>query len=427
MRTAIEFIEYLKSNDVKLSLSGDNIAYDAPKGVITSKIKNELKRRKAEIISYLELEATPDETPLKNSIVLGDCQNVLKNIPDNVIDCIVTDPPYGYSFMGKDWDKALPKFEVWKECLRILKPGAFAFIMSGSRQDVLSRSIFQLENAGFRVDFSPTYWVYAQGFPKSHNITNKITEEAGAEKKNIKYNRRQLNGSYAGFQPKPAVEVIIIAMKPLSEDSYYKQAQSNAKGITWLDDCRIPSLDTENKKIQKKVHRLFGEYSDDKGRFPANLLVSEEALGSISKYFDLDVWSEMRLPFLTLPKPSKSEKEAGLEGCPHAPIKGRDPGQDQMNVPFKLRANPRKNPHPTIKPLKLMAYLITMASREGDAILDPFCGTGTTCIAAMMLKRNFIGVEISPEYHQIAMKRLEYYRQETASWSMHPQAEVGHS
>ena len=71
----------------------------------------------------------------------------------------------------------------------------------------------------------------------------------------------------------------------------------------------------------------------------------------------------------------------------------------------------RKNPHPTVKPLKLMAYLITMGSREGDIVLDCFSGSGTTCIAAMMLKRDFIGIEISKEYHEIALKRLEYFKQ----------------
>ncbi len=81
------------------------------------------------------------------------------------------------------------------------------------------------------------------------------------------------------------------------------------------------------------------------------------------------------------------------------------------NSPYKLRPEPRKNPNPTVKPLKLMSYLIKLGSREGDVILDPFCGAGTTCIAAMMLKRGYVGVEISREYHEIALKRLEYFRQ----------------
>jgi DNA modification methylase len=85
------------------------------------------------------------------------------------------------------------------------------------------------------------------------------------------------------------------------------------------------------------------------------------------------------------------------------------------NLASKQRPEPRKNPHPTVKPLKLMSYLITMGSREGDIVLDPFCGTATTCIAAMMLKRDYVGVEISKEYHEIALKRLECFRRKKAA------------
>lgn len=70
-----------------------------------------------------------------NRILLGNCQKVLADVPDNQVDQLVTDPPYGYSFMGKNWDKAVPRVAIWKECLRVLKPGAFAFVMSSPRAD----------------------------------------------------------------------------------------------------------------------------------------------------------------------------------------------------------------------------------------------------------------------------------------------------
>ena len=161
-----------------------------------------------------------------NKNLHGDSLDLLKDLDDNSVDSIVTDPPYGYSFMGKNWDKAVPSVELWEECLRVLKPGGFAFIMSAPRSDVQSEMIKRLEKAGFKVDFTPVYWTYASGFPKALNIGKKTEEE-------------NLDGAYAGYQPKPAVEVVIVVMKPLSEKSYVDQAMKNGKGVTWLDDARI--------------------------------------------------------------------------------------------------------------------------------------------------------------------------------------------
>ena len=135
----------------------------------------------------------------------GDSLQVLKDINNESIDLIVTDPPYGIEFMGKDWDKALPSIDIWKECFRVLKTGKLAFVMCSPRQDVLSRMIISLEDSGFRTNYTSIYHSYASGFPKAKN--NK-------------------DGSYVGFQPKPAVEVILVVSK--------------GKTLTWLDDCRIP-------------------------------------------------------------------------------------------------------------------------------------------------------------------------------------------
>ena len=102
-----------------------------------------------------------------STIYNADCLEVLREMEDDSVDLLASDPPYGISFMGRSWDKALPSIEIWRECLRVLKPGAFAFVMCIPRQDCLSRMIISLEDAGFRVDFSPIYWATAQGFPKA--------------------------------------------------------------------------------------------------------------------------------------------------------------------------------------------------------------------------------------------------------------------
>lgn len=98
---------------------------------------------------------------IQNKLCLGDCVEVMRSLDAECVDLVVTDPPYGYSFMGKDWDRAVPSVEVWRECLRVLKHGAFAFVMSSPRADVLSHMIVNLGDAGFRTDFTPIYWAYA--------------------------------------------------------------------------------------------------------------------------------------------------------------------------------------------------------------------------------------------------------------------------
>ncbi len=105
----------------------------------------------------------------------------MRGLDSDSVDLVCTDPPYDYSFMGKDWDRAVPTVEVWKECLRVLKPGAFAFVMSAPRSDVQCAMISRLQEAGFRCDFTPIYWTYASGFPKAANMGKKADRRLGVE------------------------------------------------------------------------------------------------------------------------------------------------------------------------------------------------------------------------------------------------------
>ena len=376
-----------------------------------------------------------------NQIILGDATKELKKIPDGSIDLCLTDPPYGYSFMGKDWDKSVVSVDIWKECFRVLKDGAFAFVMAAPRQDVLSQTVIRLRDAGFNISFTSIYWTYASGFPKALNISKAVDKHKGAVHKGVvpknvgtkgnifKLKRfyehtepvtaeaKALTGSFGGFQPKPAIEIIIVVMKPMSEKTFAEQALKNGKAITWLDDCRIPI---------KKGDEPHGGYGDEVigfgpfdnkagakwkksptaylGRFPANILVSDDILNegkttssskskqsdnnnSFSRYFDLDAWAVEKgikdtFPFLICPKPSPAERNKGCEEL-------------------------RRNFHPTVKPIKLMSYLVTLGSRPDDVVLDPFSGSGTTCIAAKILNRNYIGIEKEKEYYEIAKKRLK--------------------
>lgn len=377
-----------------------------------------------------------------SEVIQGDCLIELKKLDENSIDAVITDPPYGYSFMGKDWDKAVPSVDIWRECLRVLKPGGWCMVMSAPRSDVQNAMISRLMEAGFRLDFTPIYWTYASGFPKATNIAKALDKRAGVEREvsevqgqvastmgsntmdggkaqaDYKYTKatsdaaKALDGSYTGFQPKPAVEVIIVAMKPLSEKTYVDQALKNGKGITWLDDCRVPTEDDVAKKYPNGpggntfggAEMRLSKWSQPSGRFPANLLVSDQALNGHSKYFDLDAWADT-LPFAIVPKASKSEKNKGLEHF--EPTKTNDGRKKEIDNAFQRGSTLRNNHHPTVKPLKLMSYLITLTTREGDTVLDPFVGSGTTAVAAKQLDRKGIGIEREPEYAEIAQARVD--------------------
>lgn len=333
----------------------------------------------------------------KGRLINGDCLDILKTTLSNIIDIVVTDPPYGIKYFHKyGWDKKLSGIEIWIEILRVMKPGALAFVMCSPRQDVLSQQILILKTAGFEVGFTSLYWVYKTGMPKAKNMSHLSDGD-------------QFQGAYAGFQPKPTTEVILVAMKPLSEKSYTAQAKKNGKGVTYLDNCRIPVLGKDN------------QLSD---RFMSNLIVSDKVLDPFNSYcgtisctnkngnsfrFSLDNWAKHTLPYLIVPKPSVKEKDFGLDSMPENNILFRDPGQQSFNVPQKPRPSTRKNIHPTVKPIKLMAYIIALGSHQGEIVLDPFCGSGTTGVAAMLMGRKFICVEKDAEFYNIADARLKNF------------------
>jgi DNA modification methylase len=491
-------IKTLEARSVKFRALGpklDRLQVLYNKGDISRREKKLIEKRTPEILSILqEREKYKFLTENTDSIIHGDSNLVLKKFPANSFDQETIDPNYGIGFMGKDWDRSVPGAEFFKQCLRVLKPGGFAFIMCSPRQDVLAQMIINLKQAGFLVNFPSIYWTYASGFPKIHNIAKAVDKKNGAKGKvvGIKKNKinfsnsrkgdasfynaawqdgnytdlevtepeteqaKKLKGAYAGFQPKPAVEVILVVMKPMTEKSYTGQAMANGKGCTWLDDCRIPYAD-ENipsrdliKQKSSTSNQVIASQGDEwhgnqVGRMPANLLVSDNVLddgknhkgggiggwpklpegkcgfgfkplgdkapvrpndeGGYSRFFSLDAWADRNLPFLNVPKASKAEKNAGLDGFPEQTVS--DGRKTPNDTAFQRDITPRKNIHPTVKPVKLKAYLISLSSRPGDLIGDFAAGSGTTCVAAKLLGRKFIGIEKEEEYHRIAVARVE--------------------
>jgi site-specific DNA-methyltransferase (adenine-specific) len=328
---------------------------------------------------------------MEQHLLHGDSKDVLKTIKDGSIDLLATDPPYGIEFMGKSWDKVLPDKEIWSECYRVLKPGAFIAVMSSPRSDVLYRMIKDLEDAGFDMSFSPILWAYHTGFPKASDTSKMLDKRLGAERNVVgideeRYKRlknqtekyispnglettnrdftitepstdlaKKYEGSKLGFQPKPVVEHIIIGMKPHGSKSY-------------IDN-----------------------------------VLNFEALPDNIK---------MTYPFLQVPKPAKSEKDFGLTGEDKPSIRHIRQNEGRKDAGSLVSSIPRKNNHPTTKPVKLMSYIITLFTREGDFVLDPFLGSGTTGIASKLMGRSFIGIEREQEYMDIAQERCEVSREE---------------
>ena len=292
------------------------------------------------------------------------------------------------------------------------------------------------------------------GFPKALNISKAIDKKLGSDLDvtiSDLSKSKHFHGSYGGFQPKPAVEVILVAMKPLEEKTYVEQVLKNGKSITWLDNCRIPipEGDIENYDYNRRgsyerainprpIHEGgFKPLNPEDlpqmtGRFPTNLIVSDDALndgrlhdsgsdilgnryGSFSRYFDLDLWWTEKIkelphevqkthPFWLVPKASKIEKD---KGCENVTSIGRrfEAGEALSSKSNSTTRLIKGNYHPTVKPVRLMAYLITMGSQVGDLILDPFLGSGTTVLAAQMLKRRYLGIERDHGYYTIARHR----------------------
>lgn len=361
-------------------------------------------------------------------IIHGDCLSKLHEMADNSIDSIVTDPPYGLKFMGKKWDYEVPSPDVWRECLRVLKPGGHALIACGTRTQ--HRMAVNIEDAGFEIRDVIT-WLYGSGFPKSLNIGKQGGPEGW------------------GTALKPACEFWTLARKPLGESTVAKNVQRWGTGGINVDGCRIETTELcgkiyNNKNTGWKCSSSPSvQFGNSQGRFPANLILDEEAAlqldlqsgtsggdkRTVKKHIGLagngntmgvmnpaengspcyqDSGGASR--FFYTAKASKSERNAGCEGMPIVEISGQPSFLDAGGV-SKSSGKPNKpicnqNHHPTVKPIKLMAYLCRLITPLGGVVLDPFMGSGSTGVAAKAEGFEFIGIEREAEYVEIARKRI---------------------
>lgn len=358
-------------------------------------------------------------------------------MPDNFLDSIVTDPPYGLKFMGKKWDADVPSIEIWKECLRVLKPGGYLLAFAGTRTQ--HRMAVRIEDAGFEIR-DMIAWVYGSGFPKSHNVGKKLPEWEGW-----------------GTALKPAMEPITVARKPFKGTVAGNVLEWGTGGMN-IDECRVETNEyITNHSRSEKSAKSKGIYSDSReqethstegqrlGRFPANLIHdgSQQVLdffprkagaaapvrsgqngksrgiygdfqnkGDDGMSFYSDKGSAAR--FFYCAKASKAERNAGCgslsDKIKHTQMRSAN-GTGDKNFEGGFNDSIQKNNHPTVKPIALIKYLVQLVTRPGGLTYDPFGGSGTIKLAATELNMNYILSEIEKEYAEIAATRTSNMKQ----------------
>ena len=371
----------------------------------------------------------------------GDCLEELKKIPDNSVDSIVTDPPYGLSntkpaqvadvlrswisgdtnvvpakrggFMGKDWDSFVPPPAVWEECYRVLKPGGHMAVFAGTRtQDLMGLSI---RLAGFEIR-EQLNWIYGTGFPKSMDVSKAIDKAAGAEREVLSERpaygiggKGILNGHSEGATAKvtapatdeakkwegwgtalkPATEPIVLARKPL-EGTVANNVLTYGTGGLNIDACRVGDdvrpkgastgeVLSENSSMSgpNTGRMVVGTVT---GRFPSNVLLDEHAAEAMDEQNGTSSFFSV---FKYQAKAPKKER----------PVIEKEDGT--------------KVQHPTVKPVALMEWLVTLVTPPNGVVLDPFAGSGTTLQAAINEGFDPIGVEQDADYIQLINKRLD--------------------
>ena len=353
--------------------------------------------------------------------------------------------------MGKSWDNTgiAYKIALWKEVLRVLKPGGHLLSFGGSR--TYHRMACAIEDAGFEIR-DQIMWVYGSGFPKSLNIGKAVDklqgnerevvgktqsiqfQEKGYEYKGDKKGSGFNNEKYWGFGNdvtkgssvwegygtalKPAHEPIVLARKPLSEKTVAENCLKWGVGGLAIDECRVNKQEGDRIEygvngIKRKTGNVFGKqygeikFDGTQGRFPANLI--HDGSDEVVELFpDSNGCQPHKIN-------SKNNKYAGWGSITNknGEVVGYDGKGSAARFFYCAKASKserdrgcERNNHPTVKPLALMKYLVKLISREGQTVLDPFMGSGTTGIACKELNRNFIGIEMNGEYMEIAKKRI---------------------
>jgi len=401
-------------------------------------------------------------------LMLGNCLDRLKDLDDNSVDSIVTDPPYGIDFMGKKWDYDVPSTEIWEQALRVLKPGGYLLAFAGTRTQ--HRMAVRIEDAGFEIR-DMIAWVYGSGFPKSHNISKSLDKMAGAEREVISEQKTNSGGmahisktnAEHGFRPnaytgnsddktaqnviqvtapatdeakqwdgwgtalKPALEPITVARKPLEEKTVAKNVLKYGTGGINIDESRVPSYGDKLGGGSKDKHNFADKEGWDRPWMhdeehvkknkekQAEKVAKAETLGRFPANLIHDGSEEVTRGF-PYTKSGKLTPDMNIKASTGWAGGSSDDGSAArfFYVPKTSKKdrndgleNFTPNNHPTVKPTDLMRYLVTMVTPKGGTTLDPFMGSGSTGRGAKLGGFNFIGIELDENYLEIANARID--------------------
>lgn len=387
------------------------------------------------------------------TLMLGDCLELMSDIPDNSIDSIVTDAPYGISFMGKQWDNSVPTVSIWKECLRILKPGGYLLCFAGTRTH--HRMTCNIEDAGFEIK-DMIAWLYGSGLPKGMNISKQIDKIQGVKPTSTGKTKRttsrkaRSNGELVGAVSveelkhveittptsdeakqwdgwntalKPALEPITVARKPHKGTTIANNVLTYGVGGMNIDACRVMAGDDYHtlNVVQGGNKRSGGIMSDSgekrnsiflpkSGRFPANLV--HDGSDCVVNSFPLNAGAKAKVKGT-----EKSSTHNNVYGS-----RNRTPGTfyddqgDASRFFYCAKSSPKernhgiphgeKNTHVTVKPITLMQWLITLVTPAGGTTFDPFMGSGSSGVAAILSGFNFIGCELDKESFKTSKSRI---------------------
>jgi DNA modification methylase len=387
----------------------------------------------------------------------GDCLERLQELPDCSVDACVTDPPYGLRFMGKAWDYDVPQAEVWREVLRVLKPGGHLLAFAGTRTQ--HRMAVQIEDAGFEIR-DMIAWLYGSGFPKSLDVSKAIDKAAGAEREvvGVTHRTRGICGEMAaavrcsvcgktrngtsckcdpdngpatpeaqrwdgwGTALKPALEPITVARKPL-QSTVAANVLEHGTGAINIEGCRVGTTKDVPASLRKgRNSGSMAGYLDndswdnlgmrtDIGRWPANLI--HDGSDEVTELFPQNVRGAIPGTQKIGDKTTTNrDNNVSYATCGYQKISGyKEEVGSAARFFYCAKASKADredgNGHPTVKPTDLMRYLCRLVTPPGGIVLDPFMGSGSTGKAAVLEGFRFIGIEREAEYIEIARGRIQ--------------------